>query len=71
MQVSIILPTYNRCKTLNKTIENVLKQTFDNFELIIINDASIDDTVDIVKKYQINDSRIKRIKLFKRNVSKR
>ena len=61
MQVSIILPTYNRCKTLNKTIENVLKQTFDNFELIIINDASIDDTVDIVKKYQVNDSRIKLI----------
>ena len=61
MQVSIILPTYNRCKILNKTIENVLKQTFDNFELIVINDASIDDTVKIVKKYQISDSRIKLI----------
>ena len=61
MQVSIILPTYNRCKILNKTIENVLKQTFDNFELIVINDASVDDTVKIVKKCQIIDSRIKLI----------
>ena len=61
MQVSIILPTYNRCQILNKTIKNVLKQTHDSFELIIINDASIDDTIETVKKYQLIDSRIKLI----------
>tara|TARA_B100002052_G_scaffold6694_1_gene5773 strand:+ start:6782 stop:7699 length:918 start_codon:yes stop_codon:yes gene_type:complete len=61
MQVSIILPTYNRYQILNKTIENVLKQTYNNFELIIINDASVDCTIETVKQYLAIDSRIKLI----------
>ncbi len=55
--VSIILPAYNSEKTIAKTIESVLNQTYRNFELIIIDDGSTDDTGDICKR--IIDERIK------------
>lgn len=55
--ISVIIPAYNAEKTIKKTIESVLSQTFSDFELIIINDGSQDSTLDIV--YSIQDSRIK------------
>lgn len=54
--VSIIVPTYNRARTLGRTIESVLKQTYTNFEIIIVDDCSTDNTSEVLKKYQ--DSRI-------------
>jgi len=48
--VSIVLPTYNRAATLERAIESVLKQTFADFELIIIDDRSADDTHLILSK---------------------
>ncbi|MFH1458888.1 MAG: glycosyltransferase family 2 protein [Candidatus Omnitrophota bacterium] len=59
--VSIILPTYNRAQTLPRAIKSVLKQTFTDFELIIIDDASTDNTQSILA--QFNEPRIKRIRL--------
>jgi glycosyltransferase involved in cell wall biosynthesis len=59
-KVSIILPTYNRCQFLPQAIESVLRQTFKNFELIIINDGSSDNTENVVKN--ISDPRIKYFK---------
>jgi len=58
--VSIILPTYNRSEYLSRAIESVLGQTYNNFELVIIDDCSTDRTSEIISKYQ--DSRIKIIK---------
>lgn len=55
--ISVIVPAYNAEKTILKTIESVLKQTFTDFELIIINDGSNDSTLNIVNS--INDDRIK------------
>jgi len=55
--VSIITPAYNSTKYISETIESVLSQTYSNWEMIIINDGSTDDTVNVVKKY-LNDSRI-------------
>jgi glycosyltransferase involved in cell wall biosynthesis len=55
-KVSIILPTYNRCQFLPQAIESVLRQTFKDFELIIINDGSTDGTKDFLKT--IKDERI-------------
>ncbi len=55
--ISVIIPVYNGEKTIKETIESVLNQTFTDFELIIINDGSQDDTLDIVG--QIQDARIK------------
>jgi len=53
---SIILPTYNRASFINKAVESVLNQTFKGFELIIVDDASTDDTEQKVRAY--DDKRI-------------
>jgi glycosyltransferase involved in cell wall biosynthesis len=57
--VTIIMPVYNGEKYLKESIDSVLKQTFSNFELLIINDFSIDRSSEIIKSY--NDVRIKLI----------
>lgn len=62
--VSVIIVTYNRARLLTLAIDSVLNQKFSDFELIIIDDASTDDTENIVKKY-LTDSRVKYIKIKK------
>ena len=57
--VSVITPVYNREKYLVKCIESILKQTYSNFEFLIIDDKSSDNTLEIIKNYQSIDSRIK------------
>ena len=54
--VSIIMPSYNTASFISKTIESVLNQTYKNWELLIVDDCSTDDTDEIVSKY--NDKRI-------------
>lgn len=54
--VSVIMPAYNAEKYIAEAINSILNQTFTDFELIIIDDCSIDNTVDIIKKFK--DSRI-------------
>lgn len=56
--VSVILPVRNEGSYIGKTIESILGQTLQDFEIIIINDASIDDTYDIISKYALRDKRI-------------
>lgn len=58
--VSVILPTYNRAHLIEKSIKSVLNQTFRNFELIIVDDGSNDNTTVVVKN--MDDPRIKFIK---------
>lgn len=50
--VSIIMPAYNCSKTISESIDSVINQTFRNWELIVVDDCSRDNTVEIVKKYQ-------------------
>ena len=57
VSVSIIIPTYNSEKYIAKAIESVLHQTFQKFEIILIDDASQDSTLSIVRSF--NDRRIK------------
>ncbi len=52
--VSIILPTYNRAEFLPKAIESVIAQTYTNWELIIWNDGSFDDTEKVIKSFKDN-----------------
>lgn len=58
-KVTIIIAAYNAGKYLSESINSILAQTFNNFELIIVNDASTDDTLNIASQYAISDSRIK------------
>lgn len=60
---SVIMPAYNCEKYIAEAIESVIKQTYKNWELIIVNDASTDDTEKIIKSYQEKDKRIKLISL--------
>jgi len=59
--VSIITPTYNHERYIGECIESVLKQTYKNWEMLIVDDGSSDKTVEIVEKYAAQDSRIKLI----------
>lgn len=58
MLVSVIMPAYNAQDYIGYAIESVQKQTVDDWELIIIDDCSSDDTCDIVEEYCKNDNRI-------------
>jgi glycosyltransferase involved in cell wall biosynthesis len=56
MKFSIVIPTYNRADFIDKTINSLLKQSYINFEIIVVDDGSTDNTEDIVKN--ISDSRL-------------
>ncbi len=57
--VSIILPTYNRAYCIGRTIDSIISQTFNDWELIICDDCSSDETQDIANKYCRLDSRVR------------
>ena len=59
--VSIIMPSYNTAKYIGESIDSVINQTHENWELIIVDDCSTDNTDEIVKPY-LEDSRIKYLK---------
>ncbi len=52
MKISIITVTYNSQKTVRDTIESVLRQKFDNYEYLVVDGGSKDNTVDIIKEYE-------------------
>ena len=60
--ITIIIPTYNRAGLIGFAIESVLAQTYSNWELLVIDDASTDGTETVVKKYAEKDVRIRYIK---------
>ena len=59
-KVSVIMGVYNskNKKQLSDSIESILSQTFDYFEFIIYNDGSVDDTLEVLKRYESQDNRI-------------
>ncbi len=59
--VSIIMPSYNTGKYIQKTIQSVINQTYTNWELIIVDDCSTDNTDDVVMQY-LSDARIRYMK---------
>ncbi len=57
IQFSVIIPLYNKANFVKKTIESVLAQTYNEFEVIVVNDGSTDNSLEVVGK--MNDSRIR------------
>lgn len=60
--VSIVMPTFNRAEYLSESIDSVLRQTYKDFELIIIDDGSTDSTPELMKYYKKLDKRIKYVR---------
>lgn len=58
-KVSIVLPVYNGADHIPDSIESIVAQTYQNWELIIVNDCSTDDTLSICEKYAMKDNRIR------------
>ena len=65
--ISICIPALNMNKYIERTILSIINQTFQDFEIIIVNDNSIDDTANIIKRLQLEDNRIK---LINHNINK-
>lgn len=59
--VSIIMPSYNTGRYISKSIESVIAQTYKNWELIIVDDCSTDNTDEVIEQF-INDKRIRYLK---------
>lgn len=57
-RVSIVVPVYNSHATLPQCLESLIAQTYDDLEIICVNDKSKDNSLDIIKEYQKKDSRI-------------
>ena len=57
--ISICLPVYNMENFVEKALLSILNQSFQNFEIILVNDFSNDSTINIIKKMQLKDNRIK------------
>lgn len=63
--VSVIMPAYNAAEYIEATLDSLLAQTFDDWELLVVNDCSTDNTVALVNAYKEKDSRIHLVDLKK------
>lgn len=60
-KISVIIPTYNRANLIERSVRSVLDQTYDNLEVIVVDDCSTDDTGEVIEK--IKDPRLRYNKL--------
>ena len=56
--VSVIIPVYNAHNSIAKTLQSVINQTYTNLEIVVVNDGSTDESLDIIKTYAVEDPRI-------------
>ena len=56
--ISVIIPIYNVANYLSASLESVVNQTYTNIEIILVNDGSTDNSVDIIKEFAAKDLRI-------------
>ena len=53
--VTVIIPTYNRARTISRSIESVLNQTYRNIHVVVVDDGSRDNTIEILNRYMCDD----------------
>lgn len=69
MKISVIMPIYNSAEFLHGSIDSILKQSYKDFEFILIDDGSKDESYGICLSYQERDSRVKAVHIENRGVS--
>lgn len=67
--ISVVVPTYNSEKYISNCLNSILNQTHQKIEVIVINDGSTDQTLEILNKFKVKDSRIKVINQVNKGVS--
>lgn len=60
--VSIIIPTYNRAELLPETLDSIIAQNYKNWECIVVDDGSTDNSIEVINKYVVKDPRFKMYK---------
>jgi len=63
--VSVIIPTYNRARLIERSVNSVLNQTYSDLEVIVVDDCSIDNTADIIKSIMETDGRLRYYRMEK------
>ena len=69
-KISVIVPVFNAEKTLERCVNSIINQTYSKFEIILVDDGSLDNSLKICDKYKKQDSRIKVIHQENGGVSK-
>jgi glycosyltransferase involved in cell wall biosynthesis len=67
--VSIVIPVYNAARTIEKCVESLILQTFNDIEILLVNNGSTDNSLDVCQKLVEKDSRIKIINIAEKGVS--
>jgi glycosyltransferase involved in cell wall biosynthesis len=62
MLISVLIPAYNAAATVESAVMSVLRQTFTDFEIVVVDDGSTDDTATVVSRLSVQDSRVRLIK---------
>ncbi len=66
IKISVVIPVYNRAKIIKRCLDSVLKQTYPPFEIIVVDDCSTDDTVQVIEAYARRDPRIRPLRFSRR-----
>lgn len=69
-QISVIVPVYNASQTISRCIDSILRQSYSNFEIVLINDGSSDHSLEILREYEKRDLRVKVIDSVNEGVSR-
>lgn len=69
IKVSVIVTTYNNSNTIIKSLESILNQSYSNIEIIVVNDASTDDTFNKLKMYLLGNEDVNKVKVVNNKVN--
>lgn len=61
-KISVIMPTYNDCESIEETLDSLIQQSYEDWELVIVDDGSTDETKNVIEQYKINKDKENKIK---------